>query len=63
LPRWVFWIVGIGFMFRSVHFMAEDVCHNEFLYKPGLKDVSKTIQRGNFLRLSYEADDLVDVVH
>ena len=49
-------------MFRLMNFMAEDVCNDEFLHQTGLEDVSKSVQRGNFLRLSNEADDLVDVV-
>jgi len=44
LPRRVFWIVGVGFMFCSMHFVTEDVRHNEFFYEPGLENVSKAIQ-------------------
>ena len=50
-------------MFRSMHFVAEDVRHDEFFYESRLEDVSKSIQRGDFLRLSNEANDLVDVIH
>ena len=50
-------------MFRSMHFVAEDVRHDEFFHKPGLENIPKSIQRGDFLRLSDETDNLVDVVH
>ena len=53
----------IGFMFRSMHFVAEDVCHDEFLSKSGLEDVPQSVQRCDFLSFSDETDDLVDVVH
>ena len=50
-------------MFCFVNFMAKDVCDDQFLHESGLKNVPKSIERGDFLRFADEADDLVDVIH
>ena len=50
-------------MFRSMHFVAEDVRHDKFFHESGLEDVPKSIQRGYFLRFADETDDLVNVIH
>ena len=46
-----------------MNFMAEDVCHDEFLHKSRLEQVLESMLGGNLLRFANKTYDLVDVIH
>ena len=63
LPVWICRVVSIGFVFRAMNFVAENVSHHQFLYETGLKQVLETVFCGNLLRFANVVDDLGDVIH
>ena len=56
-------VVSIGFMFRAMNFVAENVSNHQLLDETRLEQVFEAMFCGNLLRFANVVDDLRDVIH